>query len=131
MPDPLPQLVDTFYRAFSGDTDLLDAVVAPDWEDIPLSPGQEHGPDGIKPVINGIGQSFTDFHIVVHDVIDGRGADGNGNIGVRAEMRGTHRRHVRDPRHGPDGHHRDPRVPRRAGGPPGPDLAPRRLVRLR
>jgi len=90
VPDPLHQLVETFYRAFSGDTDLLDEVVTPDWEDIPLSPGQEPGPDGIKPMIHGIGQSFTDFHIVVHDVIDGRGGDGNGSIGVRAEMRGTH-----------------------------------------
>jgi len=90
VPDPLHQLVETFYRAFSGDTDLLDKVVAPDWEDIPLSPGQGPGPDGIKPMIHGIGRSFTDFHIVVHDVIDGRGADGNGTIGVRAEMRGTH-----------------------------------------
>jgi len=64
--------------------------VTPDWEDIPLAPGQGPGPDGIKPMISGIGRSFTDFHIVVHDVIDGRGADGNGNIGGRAEMRGTH-----------------------------------------
>ena len=90
VPDALHQLVDKFYRAFSGDTDLLDEVVTPDWEDIPLSPGQGPGPDGIKPMINGIGQSFSDFHIVVHDVINGRGEDGNGSIGVRAEMRGTH-----------------------------------------
>ncbi len=90
MPDSLHQLVETFYRAFSGDTDLLDKVVTPDWEDIPLNPGQGPGPDGIKPMIEGIGKSFTGFKIVVLDVIDGRGADGNGKIGVRAEMRGTH-----------------------------------------
>jgi len=90
VPDPLQQLVETFYRAFSGDTDLLDGVVTPDWEDIPLGPGQAPGPAGIKPMIKGIGESFTGFEIVVHDVIDGRGEDGNGKIGVRAEMRGTH-----------------------------------------
>jgi len=90
VPDSLHQLVATFYRAFAGATELLDGVVTPDWEDIPLNPGQGPGPDGIKPMIKGIGQSFTDFEIVVHDVIDGRGADGNGKIGVRAEMRGTH-----------------------------------------
>ncbi len=90
MPDSLHQLVATFYRAFSGDTELLDGVVTPDWEDIPLNPGQGPGPDGIKPMIKGIGQSLTDFEIVVHDVIDGRGSDGNGKIAVRAEMRGTH-----------------------------------------
>jgi len=90
VPDPLHQRVATFYRAFSGDADLLDGVVTPDWEDIPLNPGQGPGLDGIKPTINGIGQSFTDFEIVVHDVIAGRGSDGNGKVGVRAEMRGTH-----------------------------------------
>jgi len=90
VPDPLHQLVATFNRTFSGDTDLLDGVVTPDWEDIPLNPGQGPGPDGIKPMINGIGQSFTDVEIVVHDVIGGRGSDGNGKVGVRAEMRGTH-----------------------------------------
>jgi len=90
MPDSLQHIVETFYRAFSGDTDLLDGVVTPDWEDIPLGPGQQPGPDGIKPMIKGIGASFTDFHILVHDVIDGRAADGNGKIGVRAEMCGTH-----------------------------------------
>jgi len=94
VPDPLHQLVATFNRAFSGDTDLLDGVVTPDWEDIPLNPGQGPGPDGTKPTIKRIGQSFTDFEIVVQDVIDGRGSDGNGNgngkVRVRAEMRGTH-----------------------------------------
>jgi len=90
VPDPLHQRVATFYRAFSGGTDLLDGVVTPDWEHIPLNPGQGPGLDGIKPTIKGIGQSFTDFEIVVHDVIDGRGSDGNGKVGVRAEMRGTH-----------------------------------------
>ena len=89
MPDPLHQLVATFNRAFSGDTDLLDRVVTPDWEDIPLNPGQGPGP-GPKPTIKGVGESFTDVEIVVHDVIDGRGSDGNGKGGVRAEMRGTH-----------------------------------------
>ncbi len=92
MPHPLHQLVATFNRTFSGNTDLLDGVVTPDWEHIPLNPGQGPGPDpdGTKPMINGIGESFTDFEIVVQEVIDGRGSDGNGKGGVRAEMRGTH-----------------------------------------
>ena len=64
--------------------------MTPDWEHIPLNPGQGPGPDGTKPTIKGIGQSFTDVEIVVHDVIAGRGSDGNGKGGVRAEMRGTH-----------------------------------------
>lgn len=90
MPDSLQPLVETFYRAFSGDTDLLDEVVTADWEDIPAAPGQLSGPDGIKPIIKAISTSISNFKIVVHDVIDGRGSDGNGKIGVRGEMRGTH-----------------------------------------
>jgi len=90
VPDTLHQLVATFNRTFSGDTDLLDRVVTPDWEDSPLNPGQGPGPGGAKPTIKGIGESFTDVEIVVHDVIAGRGSDGNGKVGVRAEMRGTH-----------------------------------------
>jgi len=90
VPDSLTQLVETFYRAFSGDTDLLDQVVTSDWEDLPAAPGQPPGPDGIKPMIKGIAASLSNFEIVVHDVIDGRGQDGNGKIGVRGEMRGTH-----------------------------------------
>ena len=91
MPSPsLDQLVSTFYRAFSGETHLLDAVVSADWEDIPAGPEQQPGPDGIKPIIGGMQSSFANLEIVVHDIVDGRGADGNGKIGVRAEMRGTH-----------------------------------------
>jgi len=88
--DSLNHLVETFYRAFSGDTDLLNEVVTPDWEDLPAAPGQPPGPDGIKPMIKGIGASLSNFKIVVNEVIDGRGKDGNGKIGVRGEMRGTH-----------------------------------------
>ena len=39
---------------------------------------------------DGIRQSPTNFEIVVHDIVAGRDADGNGKIGVRGEMRGTH-----------------------------------------
>ena len=90
MATSLDQIVATFYRAFCGETDLLDTVVTADWEDIPLNPGQGPGPDGIKPMIAGIRQSLTNFEIVVHDIVDGRDAHGNGKIGVRGEMRGTH-----------------------------------------
>lgn len=90
MPTSIDHLVTTFYRAFAGEADLLDEIVTPDWEDIPLGPGQGPGPEGIKPMIAGIGKSLSNVEIVVHQVIDSRGPDGNGPIGVRAEMRGTH-----------------------------------------
>lgn len=86
----LRELLEMFYRGFSGDTTLIEQSVTSGWEDIPPHPGQVPGPDGIKPLIEDIGASFASFHIVVHDVVDGRGADGNGLVGVRGAMRGTH-----------------------------------------
>nr|WP_321985254.1 ester cyclase [uncultured Lichenicoccus sp.] len=77
--------VDTFYQAFAGEPDLLDQVVTPGWQDIPLAPGQEPGRDGIKPMIRLFKEAFPDLAITVHDVI----ADGD-RIGVRAEITGTH-----------------------------------------
>ncbi|MGW4093741.1 ester cyclase [Nocardia sp. NPDC004750] len=83
-------LIENFYRAFSGDVDLLDDVVAPEWEDIPLGPDQQPGREGIKPLVVAINQAFSDFTIVIETVLDGRGDNGDGPLAVRAEMRGTH-----------------------------------------
>lgn len=78
--------VETLYRAFSEkNPDLVDAVLAPQWDDIPLAPGQGPGPDGIKPIIRSFGQAFPDVHITIHDMIQVPG-----QIGVRAEISGTH-----------------------------------------
>jgi predicted ester cyclase len=79
--------VETLYRAFSeNDPDLVDTVLAPDWDDIPLAPGQGPGPDGIKPIIGSFAQAFPDVRIVIHDMIQVPG-----QIAVRAEITGTHR----------------------------------------
>ncbi|WP_414440638.1 ester cyclase [Burkholderia sp. 22PA0106] len=78
--------VETLYRAFSDkNPDLVDAVLAPDWDDIPLAPGQGAGPEGIKPIIRSFGAAFPDVKIVIHDLIQVPG-----RIGVRAEITGTH-----------------------------------------
>ena len=77
--------VETFYRGFAGEPDLLDQVVTPDWQDIPLAPGQGPGRDGIKPMILGFKTAFPDVAVTLHDVI----GDGD-TIGVRAEITGTH-----------------------------------------
>jgi predicted ester cyclase len=87
---PLRELLEKFYKGFSGDTALIDQTVTPDWEDLPPHPGQEPGPDGIKPLIENIGGSFANFSIAIHDVVDGRATDGNGLVGVRGAMLGTH-----------------------------------------
>jgi predicted ester cyclase len=78
--------VETLYRAFSEQSpDLVDTVLAPDWDDIPLAPGQESGPAGIKPIIQSVAKAFPDVRVVIHDVIQVPG-----RIGVRAEITGTH-----------------------------------------
>ena len=88
MTTPVTDIVGTFYRAFSGDTDLLDRVLADNWDDVPRNPGQAAGRAGGKSLINGMNAVFGDFGIVVHDVVDGRGPDGNGLVAARAELRG-------------------------------------------
>ena len=78
--------VETLYRAFSEQNpDLVDAVLAPGWDDIPLAPGQASGPAGIKPIIRSIAAAFPDVHITVHDMVQEPG-----KIAVRAEISGTH-----------------------------------------
>ena len=78
--------VQTFYRAFSDrNPDLVDEVLAPTWDDIPLAPGQRPGPEGIKPIIRSVMQAFPDVQITVHDMVQEPG-----KIGVRAEISGTH-----------------------------------------
>ena len=80
------QAVETLYQAFSDNNpDLVDSVLAPSWEDIPLAPGQVAGPEGIKPIIRMLAQAFPDVQIVVHDMIQEPG-----RIAARAEISGTH-----------------------------------------
>jgi len=76
-----------FYRAFSaGNAHLLNEAVAPDWQDIPLGPGQGPGPEGIKPMMGAFLQAFPDLEIVIHEIMGSAG-----RAAVRAEIRGTHR----------------------------------------
>lgn len=78
--------VETLYRAFSEkNPDLVDTVLAPQWDDIPLAPNQGPGPEGIKPIIRSFAEAFPDVHIAIHDMIQVPG-----RIGVRAEIGGTH-----------------------------------------
>lgn len=80
------EAVKTLYRAFSEKNPaLVDSILAPDWDDIPLAPGQQPGPAGIKPIIESFGKAFPDVHIAIHDVVQVPG-----KIAVRAEIRGTH-----------------------------------------
>lgn len=77
--------VEAFYRAFSGNPDLLDQAVTPDWQDIPLAPQQQPGREGMKPLIASFAAAFPDVAVTIHEMI---GAPGR--AGVRAEITGTH-----------------------------------------
>ena len=78
--------VETLYRAFTdGEPELLDQAVTPDWQDIPLAPGQAPGREGMKPLIKGFAAAFPDLEIAIHEIV---GAPGR--AAVRAEITGTH-----------------------------------------
>ena len=77
--------IETFYRAFSGKPELLDEAITPDWQDIPLAPGQAPGRKGMKPLIQGFNAAFPDAKVTVHEIVGARG-----RAAVRAEITGTH-----------------------------------------
>ena len=89
MSTSISNLIDTFYEAASGKQELLDAVIIDDWKDIPLGPGQKPSRAGARTLIEGLSKVFSDFRFVVEEIIDARGEDGNGMVGVRARMHGV------------------------------------------
>ena len=78
--------IETLYRAFTDkNPDLLDEACVPEWQDIPLAPGQGPGPGGLKAMLPMFFRAFPDLKIVVHEIV---GSDGR--AGVRASITGTH-----------------------------------------
>ena len=77
--------VETLYRAFHGNPDLLDEAVASDWQDIPLAPHQKPGRDGMKPLSHALNTAFPDLKITVLEMIGTPG-----KAAVRALITGTH-----------------------------------------
>jgi steroid delta-isomerase-like uncharacterized protein len=78
--------IETLYRAFNEQNpDLLDEVLMPDWQDIPLGPGQQPGLAGMKPIVAMFGEAFPDVKITIQDMF-GR----DGHVAVRAQITGTH-----------------------------------------
>ena len=90
MSTSINEFIGTFYEAVSGKAELLDAVITDDWDDVPLGPGQEPGRAGARSLIEGLNKVFSDLRIVVEEIIDARGEDGNGMVGVRVKMYGVH-----------------------------------------
>ena len=79
------ETIKLFYEAFStNQPNLLDDVLAPEWDDIPLGPGQEPGRDAFKPMIGGFHQIFADLKITNEDIIEA-----GDKVVVRSTIEGT------------------------------------------
>src|SRR5260370_28772892 len=75
-----------FYSALgTHDVDLLDVALLPDWEDIPMSPGQAPGPNGLKPILLGLISALPDLAIEIREAI----AAPN-RVAIRAVATATH-----------------------------------------
>jgi len=78
--------VRAFYEPFrTGDTSTYDLVLAEDWVDVPLAPGQEQGPGGMAAQIALFRQAMPDYEVTHEDLI----AAGD-RVAVRNTVSGTH-----------------------------------------
>ncbi len=79
-------IVRAFYEPFNtGDVSIYEQILAPDWMDHPLAPGQQPGAAGFGPVVLGFRTAFPDLHLVNEDIL----VDGD-KVAVRSTFTGTH-----------------------------------------
>ncbi|WIE53994.1 ester cyclase [Curtobacterium sp. MCBD17_003] len=80
------EIVLAFYEPFrTGDTSVYDEVLAEDWIDLPLAPGQEQGPAGMAAQIALFRHAMPDYSVEHQDVI----VQGD-RVAVRNTVSGTH-----------------------------------------
>lgn len=61
--------ITVFYSAWKKkQPELLDEVCTPDWQDIPLGPGQAEGPKGLQDIISWFSSTFPDVEIMIHEI---------------------------------------------------------------
>jgi steroid delta-isomerase-like uncharacterized protein len=83
---PVETIVRAFYEPFrTGDTSVYDDVLAEDWTDLPLAPGQEQGPAGMAAQIALFRRAMPDYSVEHQDVV----VDGD-TVAVRNTVSGTH-----------------------------------------
>jgi steroid delta-isomerase-like uncharacterized protein len=79
-------LVRSFYEPFrTGDTSIYREILADDWVDLPLTPGQPQGPAGLPAQIGAFRRAFPDYDVTNEDLV----ADGD-RVAVRNTVTGTH-----------------------------------------
>jgi steroid delta-isomerase-like uncharacterized protein len=86
-PSEAEALARAFYEPFrTGDTSVYDRVLAEDWANYPLDPGQQPGRAGIAPVVARFRADFADLSVTIEDVIVA-----GDKVTVRSTLRSTHR----------------------------------------
>jgi steroid delta-isomerase-like uncharacterized protein len=79
-------LVRAFYEPFrTGDTSIYREILADDWVDLPLAPGQEQGPSGLPAQIEAFRRAFPDYDVTHEDLVVG-----DDRVAVRNTVTGTH-----------------------------------------
>ena len=79
-------IVRSFYEPFNtGDTSVYETILAEDWVDSPLGPGQQPGRAGFPPVIDQFRSIFPDLQVTTEDVLVA-----GAKAAVRSTIRGTH-----------------------------------------
>ena len=82
----ITEVVRAFYEPFrTGDTSVFAEILAPDWVDVPLAPGQEQGPAGMAAQIAAFRRAMPDYDVTHEDLV----VDGD-RVAVRNTVRGTH-----------------------------------------
>ena len=79
-------VVRAFYEPFrTGDTAVYSEILAADWVDMPLAPGQEQGPAGMPAQIAAFRGAMPDYTVTHEDLIVG-----GDRVAVRNTVSGTH-----------------------------------------
>jgi len=74
-----------FYETFNqNDPKLLDQIIAEDWVNIPVNPGQGPGREGFKKQIPGFAATFKDGKLTIEDIVQ----EGN-KVAVRSTYSAT------------------------------------------
>lgn len=79
-------VVRQFYVPFNtGDMNIYDRILAPNWIDDPLAPGQSAGLAGMKALVTQFRQAIPDYYVVNEDILVA-----GDKVAVHSTVRGTH-----------------------------------------
>ena len=100
----IAEVVRAFYDPFrTGDPSVYSEILAEDWIDVPLAPGQEQGRAGMVGQIAAFRQAMPDYDVTHEDLVVG-----GDRVAVRNTVSGTH--HGAFMGHEPTGRHLEMRT---------------------